>query len=307
MIDVRDDGDVSELVCGHWRRTGSPEPLAAQPTSAFSAFKIRYIGNAPTFYGVFVVTKGGVLGVTKPKWLGAALSALVIAALAAGCGGSVQSDDEPTVTREDFPLAAGTAYCRALAPCCAPSGFTADQAACAASWAASFETILSQRTGLYDPSAAKRCLDALAHAGATCLKESLNTPEMDDACIPLITPDPSSWVGSTHGALGDECSATCERGECYADAKAPETQCYLAEHLVCGRSGTCELAAGSGQACTGERLCERGWVCRSGTCVEAPSEGPCNETDDCATGASCVSGQCELVSVANDFTCPGPR
>lgn len=245
------------------------------------------------------------MGVQRAKWAAGALGALAMASLGAGCGGSFQGEAEQTISREEFPLAAGTAYCRGLSPCCAPSGFRADQDACAVSWATKFETVLSQRSGTYRPDAAKRCLDVTERAGSTCLEGALFAPEVDDACLALFLPDPSRWTAARHGARGDACSATCERGECFSDAKSPETQCYLAEHLVCGSSGECEPARVAAQACSPTQLCERGLVCRAGKCAEAPFSGPCGLAEDCAPGASCVSGQCVFVNVANESTCGG--
>jgi hypothetical protein len=247
---------------------------------------------------------------------------------ASSCGGSVEDDPASggPIAQADLPAVFAAAACASLAPCCAAARFQYDEATCRAR--VGYIRRLLEFAGdgheVYDPAAARRCVDAWAAAQQSCSPQGFNAANPWAACVQLIRgTQPLGAVCNTvadcapsatncarqgdglarcaadfadvrHGRVGEACTGTCS-GKCLYFASGvglgPVVDCYREDGLACGPTQTCEPPAEVGQSCAAAE-CVVGAFCDAGTCVPGLTSGPCDKSRLCGAGYFCDGTAC---------------
>jgi hypothetical protein len=203
------------------------------------------------------------------------LTTPLLAALSSGC----PSSNTGGLPMTQFSAEFGTAACDALEACAGETVarvFIDAAGGCDSAFIAPYrnaaepliEEALARGTVVYDPVAARACLDAL-EANPCSLTNNGSAALACQAVYEGMLP------------AGGACSLNEECGVdqfCSIEGACP---------------GTCQARRSSGQACTDERHCAAGLTCREGMCVAPAMEGAgCTELGGCTLGMLCSGGQC---------------
>ena len=214
-------------------------------------------------------------------------------ALAAGCGSNAAPD--PSV----LPLARwgaeyAAATCAKMFGCCDSGEQTtlrfASEAACRQMRAEDEQSALSQDVNqgviVYDPKAARRCVDEIAAASCSAFfhdPASQTAPSCQDVvrgALPL-------------GAACEDLDAICASGYCTGTC-APRPGCPAGCNAgqFCDQTNTCSPTQADGSSCLDSNGCTPPSVCRLGVCGALLADGTAN----CRQDADCASGRCALTS-----------
>jgi len=191
---------------------------------------------------------------------GGAAVALLGAALAAACGGSVSGppgNDGAPLSIDALPGQLANAACENLGACCNAAAIPFDQANCRANWTAGVEMavkrVLQESRVRYDASAAGACVAAYRDYFKRCLDQGDNA--VDAVCNRM-------FVGAVE--LGGACSRSDEcapsatgSGWCSFDARAETAQGVCVAPELADSSATTHGKLG--EACAGS--CESGADC----------------------------------------------
>jgi hypothetical protein len=237
------------------------------------------------------------------------VSALLVAALSQGCGGSASTGSVPL---EEFPNRLARVVCDSLAGCCRALSFPLDPASCKANASAYFSKTFNaqDRSRIrYDGSDAEACLSAYGAVLSGCTLKEADGEALVVACQPVFV-----GLVPVGGACksGDECAvpasghASCEfldsgsvdEGKCVVDTSSP----VAAPH---GKQG--ELCAGScsGNSCGAFPSAPSGGttsLCFASDALYCDPQSTCQPT--LADGRACDYFECKQESYcADDRTC----
>lgn len=206
---------------------------------------------------------------------------LVVAALllAGACGGST-SQDESSLTAEEFPARYAAAYCALTSGCCESSGGEPLHEDCEADMLAEqrANANAAARAGArFDAQVAERCLAELARRAC-----EPNPLDLLAQFLPTCQP----WRGAV--PLGQACSLDldCLQDEGRARVSCVEDHCRLVEALLPGAD--CDPHETTAVCSSGFSYCHPDTL----RCEPLPRSGePCS--DRCHVEARCVEGLCQ--------------
>lgn len=246
------------------------------------------------------------------RWLGALAAVGLCALHAAGCGGTVETERSTgPVAIEAYQAELGRAVCDQLAGCC-QSGVPLNRDKCRTGFANDVSRWMVSQPEFYDAVAARKCIDVVASAAATCGVQEQWDAWASAECLALIDPRPTQvgdLVGFPHTKLGEACDNTCGATAC-SPWKPPTRDvkpraCWLSDGLACGADQTCVPAPQTGDACRWVFECPQYHACEEGRCVVGTRTGACSVQTDCYPSSTCVDGQCRPRKLDTPDFCAG--
>jgi hypothetical protein len=238
-------------------------------------------------------------------------SALLVAALVQGCGGSASTSSVPL---EEFPNRLAKVVCDSLVGCCRALSFPLDPATCNANASAYFRTTFGaqDRSRIrYDGSDADACLSAYGTVLRGCTLGEADGQALVAACQPVFV-----GLVPVGGACksGDECAvpasgqARCEffgsgsvgEGTCVVDTSSPGAALHGKQGEACAgscASSTCGGVSPSGPGGGSTTTCfaSEGLYCSDqGTCQPVLVDGQacsyfeCKQESYCADAGACA-------------------
>jgi hypothetical protein len=243
----------------------------------------------------------------------AAALLLGLSAIAVGCGGSSENDDDDAgpVAADDFSQRFAVTYCSSIQACCQrfdePFELSSCRDAVSGYLSGVFNVYFDNPRLVYDEAVAGDCIAAYGAVLSACTERS---DAAEDACDGLFrgTVEPGGACGESNECnRSAEQSASCESGVCVINDSSSSP--YDGEPVGLGEpcSATCEgddeggscSGFGSADPNAGTCLVSDGLVCgQSGTCEAVPQLGqPCAQYYYCEPGSYCgAAGACQAAS-----------